>query len=79
MYKIASLIPLALAGLLLLPYLLYWVLWLITGTGRTPKSTEQPRHGRNPWRPQELWALRAVGVTAIAVGIYRATLFLWAR
>jgi hypothetical protein len=76
MHKIIGLILLALLALSSLPYLLYWLLWLVTGRGLPPKSKE---HMPNLWRPEQIWALRAVGITAIGVGLYRATLFLWAR
>jgi hypothetical protein len=78
MYKVAGLILLAFGGLLLLPYPLYWVLWFFTGRGLPPKSWERGST-RNCWRPEEIWALKTVGVTAIGVGLYRATVFLWAR
>jgi hypothetical protein len=78
MFKVAGLILLALVGLSSLPYLLYWLLWFFTGMGLPPKSRE--RGGtRNIWRPEEIWALKTVGMTAIGVGLYRATVFLWAR
>jgi hypothetical protein len=78
MYRIAGGILLAFGGLLLLPYLLYWFLWFFTGRGLPPKSRK--RGGtRNVWRPEEIWALKTVGMTAIGVGLYRATVFLWAR
>jgi hypothetical protein len=78
-YTIASLFLVALAGLLLLPHLLYWLLWISTGRGLPPKSTEQLERRRNFWRPEKVWALKTVGVTAIGVGIYRGTIFLLAR
>jgi hypothetical protein len=78
MYKIAGGILLAFGGLLLLPYLLYWLLCFFTGSGLPTKSRE--RGGtRNFWRPEEIWALKTVGMTAIGLGLYRATVFLWAR
>jgi hypothetical protein len=77
--KIASLILLALAGLLSLPYLLYWILWLSTGRCLPPKSKEQLEHTRTLWRPEQIWAMKVVGVTAIGVALYRATVFLWTR
>jgi hypothetical protein len=79
MYKIAGLFLVPLAGLLLLPHLLYWVLWLSTGRGLPPKSTEQLGHEAQSWRPHEIWALKTVGVSAIAVGLYRAAVFLATR
>jgi hypothetical protein len=78
MYKIVGGILLAFGGVLFLPYLLYWLLWFFTGRGLPPKSRE--REGmRNSWRPEEIWALKTVGMTAIGVGLYRATVFLGAR
>jgi hypothetical protein len=79
MYKIAGLILLALVGLLSLPYLLYGLLWLATGRGLPPKSTEQLGHMQNHWRAEEIWALKTVGMAAIGVGLYKATTFLWTR
>jgi hypothetical protein len=79
MYKMAGLVLLALAALLSLPYLLYWLLWLVTGRGLPPKQMEQPGYERGSLRPQEIWALKTVGATSIAVGIYRAAMFLWVR
>jgi hypothetical protein len=78
MFKVAGLILLALVGLSSLPYLLYWVLWFVTGMGLPPKSRDSG-DTRNVWRPEEIWALKTVGITAIGVGVYRATVFLWAR
>jgi hypothetical protein len=78
MYKVAALILFALFGLSSLPYLLYWLLWFFTGRGLPPKSWEQGST-RNCWQPEEIWALKTIGVTAIGVGLYRATVFLWAR
>jgi hypothetical protein len=78
MYKIVGGILLAVGGLLFLPYLLYWFLWFFTGRGLPPKPRE--RGGtRNVWRPEEIWALKTVGMTAVGVGLYRATVFLWVR
>jgi hypothetical protein len=76
MYRIAGLILLAVVALSSLPYLLYWLLWLVTGRGLPRKSKE---HTPNLWRPEQIWALRVVGITAIGVGLYRATMFLWVR
>jgi hypothetical protein len=78
MYKVAGLILLALVGLSSLPYLLYWLLWFFTGRGLPPKS-RQRGSTQTFWRPEEIWALKTVGMTAIGVGLYRATVFLWAR
>jgi hypothetical protein len=79
MYKIAGLFLVALAGLLLLPHLLYWLLWISPGRELPTKSTEQLERRRNFWRPEKFWALKTVGLTAIGVGIYRGTIFLLAR
>jgi len=79
MHKIAGLILLALVLLLALPYLLYGLLWLATGRGLPPKSTEQLGPMQNRWRPEEIWALKIVGMAAGGVGLYEATLFLCAR
>jgi hypothetical protein len=46
MCKIAGGILLAFGGLLLLPYLLYWLLWFFTGSGLPPKSRERDRHAK---------------------------------
>jgi hypothetical protein len=79
MLKIAGLILLALAGLLPLPYLLYWLLWLCTGRGLPPKTAEQLEHVRSMRRAEMVWALQAVCMTAIAVSIYIATMILCRR
>jgi hypothetical protein len=79
MYKMSGLILLALTGLLLLPHFLYFLLWLITGRGLHLKSEGQLEHTRNLWRPEQIWALRTVGIAAIGVGLYRVTVFFWAR
>jgi hypothetical protein len=78
-YKIVGLIVLALGGLVLLPYLLYWLLWLFTGRGLPPKESERPERGRSFWRPEKVWALKTVGISAIGVGIYRGAIFLLER
>jgi hypothetical protein len=79
MYKLAGLILLALAGLLPLPYLLYWLLWLVTGRGLPPKTAEQLEHARKMRRAEKVWAFQAVCMTAIAVLIYVATMILCRR
>jgi hypothetical protein len=79
MYKIAGLVLLALGGLSSLPYLLYWLLWFFTGRGLPPKSIGRLERRRNFWRPEKIWALKTVGVTAIGVGIYRGAIFILAR
>jgi hypothetical protein len=79
MQRIIGLILFVLVSLSSLPYLLYWLLWLATGQGLPSKSKEQLESKRNFWRPEEIWALKLVGITAISVGLYRATVFLWTR
>ena len=79
MHVITGLILLALIALLSLPYLLYWLVWLATGRDLPPKPKEQLENTRDLWRPEEIWALRVVGITTIGVGLYRATVFLWTR
>jgi hypothetical protein len=79
MFKMAGLILLALAALLSLPYLLYWLLRLVTGRGLPAKQMEQPGYERGSLRPQEIWALKTLGATSIVVLIYRAAMFLWVR
>jgi hypothetical protein len=79
MHKIIGLILLALVALSSLPYLLYWLLWLVTGRGLPPQSKDQLEHTRNLWRPEQIWALRVVVIAAIAVGTYRAIIFVCRR
>jgi hypothetical protein len=79
MLKIAGLIMLAVVGLLSLPYLLYWLLWLVRGRGYPAKTVEQLDHGRRIRRAERIWALQAVCMTAVAVVIYIATMILCRR
>jgi hypothetical protein len=78
MHKFIRLILLTLVVLFSLPYLLYWLLWLVTGRGLPPKSLERLDHTRTLWRPEQIWALRVVGITAPGVALYRTAVFLGA-
>jgi hypothetical protein len=75
----AGLILLVLAGLLSLPYLLYWLLWLLTGRGLPGKTAEQIDRAGKLRRAEKIWALQAVRMTAVAVAIYLATMILCGR
>jgi hypothetical protein len=77
--KIAGLILFVLAGLLWLPYLLYWLLWLLTGRGLPAKTAEQLDHARKMRRAEKIWALQAVCMMAVAVAMYVATMILCGR
>jgi len=77
--KIAGLILLAFAGLLSLPCVLYWLLWLFTGRGLRAKTEEQLEHTRKIMRAERIWALQGLCMTVIAVAIYVATMILCHR
>jgi hypothetical protein len=79
MLQIAGGVLLAVAVVVLLPYLLYWLVWFFTGRGLPRKTEEQLENARKKRRAEEIWALKAVGIAAIAVGIYKAAMFLWTR
>ena len=73
--KLLSEILVCLTAVALLPYLLYWLLWLVTGRGLPPKTPEQLESRRKRTRALEMWALKAVAMTALAVALYVATMF----
>jgi hypothetical protein len=79
MYKIAGLLLLSLVTLLLLPHLLYWLLWLFPGRGLPPKTAGQLEDAGRIRRAERIWPLQAVCATAIAVAIYIATMILCRR
>jgi hypothetical protein len=62
-----------------LPYLLYWLLWLLTGRGLPAKTARQIDHASKMRRAEKIWALQAVCITAVAVAIYLATMILCGR
>jgi hypothetical protein len=70
---------LAFVGLLSLPYLLDWLLWLVTGRGMAAKTAEQLDHAGKIRRAERIWALQAVCMTAVTVVIYVATMILCRR
>jgi hypothetical protein len=65
--ELAGLILLALAGMLSLPYLLYCLLWLLTGRGLPVKTVDHLDHASKMRRAEKIWALQAVCTTAVAV------------
>jgi hypothetical protein len=79
MMEVVGGILLGIAMLVALPYLLYWLLWLFTGRGLPAKTARQLDHARKIRRAERSWALKAVGVTAVAVVIYIATMFVCRR
>jgi hypothetical protein len=77
--ELAGEIIVAIALLVSLPYVLYWLLWLTSEWGlitKTPKEVERARKLR---RAERVWALQAVCMMAVAVLIYIATMVLWHR
>jgi hypothetical protein len=56
MYKIAGLLLLSLVMLLLLPYLLYWLLWLYPERGLPPKTAGHLEHAGKIRRAERIWA-----------------------